>query len=61
MATRRRRGLGKAFARKPRGCACAKDGTPVMVGKFGIRCMTVRKVDGRKRFVFSKTAATCNP
>ncbi len=61
MATRRRRGLGKAFTKKPRGCACAGDGTPIMVGKFGVRCMTVRRVAGRKRFVFSTTAAKCNP
>jgi hypothetical protein len=61
MATRRRRGLGKAFTKKPRGCACADGGTPVMVGGFGIRCMRVRKVGKRKRFVFSETAAKCNP
>jgi hypothetical protein len=32
-----------------------------MVGGFGIRCMRVRKVGKRKRFVFSATAAKCNP
>ena len=61
MATRRRRrGLGKLYKKTPAGCSCAGKGTPIRVGKFGIRCMTVRKVGGRKRFVFSNTAAKCN-
>jgi hypothetical protein len=61
MATRRRRGLGKAFTKKPRGCACADGGTPVMVGKFGVRCMNYRRVNGIRRFVHIKTPKTCNP
>lgn len=60
MATRRR-GLGKAFARKPRGCACPKNAETVMVGKFGIRCMSYRRTNGIRRFVHIKTPKTCNP
>lgn len=61
MATRRRQGLGKVYKKTPADCKCAGKGTPVRVGKFGIRCMGVRKVGERKRFVFSNTATKCNP
>ena len=60
MATKRRkRSLGKLYKRAPKDCSCGK-GEKVLVGKFGVRCMRVKKIGGRKRFIYSKTSPKCN-
>lgn len=60
MVKKHHKGLGKLYKRAPKGCAC-KPGEKILVGKSGVRCMKVRRVGGRKRFVFSNTPAKCNP
>jgi len=53
-------GLGKLYKRVPKGCKCLKGQAPVLVGKFGVRCMGYRRFKGERRWLFVKTPDRCN-
>lgn len=47
-------------SRRARMCNCPRGAKKVFVGDYGIRCGAVRRIGGRRRFVFIRTPKRCN-
>jgi len=46
-------------SRKARSCSCPRGAKKIFVGDYGIRCGAVRRIGGRRRFVFIKSPRSC--